>query len=192
MAGQHNGRRARIIAGPGMFQEWNLTGSTVSTLTMTAITTAPATGTSVYEIIPIPVRALGIELNWLYGVTDPTKKGSWILAPRGTSPQIDRLNIQNDQWEIMHLVPQIESFTTGTQWAYDGQDKIYIVVNGTLRMLYLDVFTGIVHGGMMLPFIVGTPIISNRMEIFSTIDGLKYLWTNRQSNLECFRTLIFW
>ena len=187
-----NGRRARIIAGLGMFQEWPLTGSTVNTATMAAITTAPGSGVSAYEIIPLPARGLAAGINWAYGLSDTTKRGSYIYAPRGTSVQIDRLNIQTDTWEVLQTIPQTESFTTGTQWAYDGVDKIYIVANGTLRMLYLDLNTGILHGGMMLPWLVGTPVIGNRMEIFSTADGLKYLWTNRQTNLECFRTLIFW
>lgn len=192
MAGSLVGRRARIIAGPGQFQEWPLTGNTFQTLTMTAITTAPATGTSVYEIIPIPTRALGLKLHWIFGQTDSSEKGSFIYIPRGTSPQIDRLNLQTDTWEVVHMVPQVESLTTGTQWAYDGMDKIYIIVNGSLRMLYLDVNTHVIHGGMMLPYLIGTPIIGNRTEIFETQDGLRYLWTNRQSNVEAFRALLYW
>ena len=192
VAGQHNGRRARIIAGVGMFQEFALNGSTFQTLTMGAITTSPANGTSVYEIIPIPARSLGLEMNWIFGQTDLNKKGSLMYMPRGASTQMDRLNMQTDTWEIVQMIPQVESLTTGTQWAYDGVNKIYIIVNGTLRMLYLDVNTNIVHGGMMLPYIVGTAIIGNRTEIIETIDGLQYLWTNRQSNVEMFRSLIFW
>ena len=189
--GSLNGRRARIIAGLGMFQEWALTGSTANTATMSAITTAPGSGVSAYEIIPLPARGLAPQANWTYGGSELSKRGSWILVPRGTSTQIDRLNLQTDTWEVMQLSPQIESFTTGTQWAYDGHDRIYIIVNGTLRMLYLDISTGIVHGGMQLPWLVGTAVIGNRTEIFSTADGLTYLWTNRQTNAESYRALLF-
>ena len=40
--------------------------------------------------------------------------------------------------------------------------------------------------------LVGTAIVGNRMEIFETEDGLKYLWLNRHSFQECFKQLLFY
>jgi len=44
----------------------------------------------------------------------------------------------------------------------------------------------------MYPYVAPTAVLGNRMEIYTTQDGLKYLWLNRASFQECYRTLIFW
>jgi hypothetical protein len=49
-----------------------------------------------------------------------------------------------------------------------------------------------IHPAGMYPYTAGTAIVGNRFEIFATVDGLKYLWMNRHSNVECFRQLLFY
>jgi hypothetical protein len=64
--------------------------------------------------------------------------------------------------------------------AYDGADRIYFTVQVTQRMYYLDIEKNVIHPAGMYPYVAGTAIVGNRMEIFTTPDGLKYLWLNRR------------
>jgi hypothetical protein len=93
---------------------------------------------------------------------------------------------------MMPISRQIETLTTGSQYAYDGVDRLYFTKEATQRLYYLDLVTGIVHGAGQYPYVAPTAIMGNRMEVFTTADGLKYLWLNRQSFAECFRALLFW
>ena len=77
-------------------------------------------------------------------------------------------------------------------FAYDGTDRIYFTIQATNRVYYLDTDTMQIHSAGMFPYAVGTAIVGNRMEIFETVDGLKYLWLNRHSQVECFRQLLFY
>jgi hypothetical protein len=88
--------------------------------------------------------------------------------------------------------PITETLTTGTMTAYDGQDRIYFHKDATQRIFCLDTLTGKVDGGSMYPYVAPTAVLGNRMEIYKTQDGLKYLWLNRASFQECYRTLLFW
>jgi len=85
-----------------------------------------------------------------------------------------------------------ETLTTGSQYAYDGGNRLYFTKEVTNRMYYLDVNTNTIHGAGMYPYTAGTATLGNRMEIFETADGLKYLWINRQFFAECFRQLLFY
>ena len=62
----------------------------------------------------------------------------------------------------------------------------------TQRMYYIDFNTNTIHGAGMYPYAAGTAIIGNRMESYSSQDGLKYLWLNRHSQAECYRQLLFY
>ena len=77
-------------------------------------------------------------------------------------------------------------------YAYDGGDRLYFTKENTMRVYYLDLNTNWIHGAGMYPYVAGTAIVGNRMEIFTTVDGLKYLWLNRHSNVECFKQLLFY
>jgi hypothetical protein len=92
----------------------------------------------------------------------------------------------------MFTSPATETLTTGTMTAYDGVDRIYFHKDATQRIYYLDVVTGKINGASMYPYAAPTAVLGNRMEIFTTKDGLKYLWLNRSSFQECFRCLLFW
>jgi hypothetical protein len=77
-------------------------------------------------------------------------------------------------------------------YAYDGTDRIYFTPQVTQRVYYLDINTQQIHGGSQYPYVVGAAIAGNRMEIFETADGLKFLWLNRHSFQECFKQLLFY
>jgi hypothetical protein len=88
--------------------------------------------------------------------------------------------------------PQIEPFVAGNIYAYDGANRIYFSIGNTQRCYYLDITTSTIHGAGLYPYIVGGVVLGNRMEIIKTSDNLKYLWLNRNSNLECFRQMLFY
>jgi hypothetical protein len=185
-------RRLRITGGTGINQELTITASTASTLTF-GVSTAPVTGQSTYAILQAPGKGLGINMNWNFGQSDTTRRGSYVYLPRGNGlVGIDRLNMQTDTWELFQNSPGFETLTQGSMYAYDGGDRIYFTKDITQRMYYLDIDKNIVHGAGMFPYTAGSVITGNRMEIFSTADGLKYLWLNRHANVECFRQLLFY
>jgi len=77
-------------------------------------------------------------------------------------------------------------------YAYDGGDRVYFTPQITQRVYYLDIDKMQIHGASQFPYVQSaSPIIGNRMEIFTTADGLKYLWLNRHQNQECFKLLLF-
>jgi len=186
-------RRLRIIGGnTGLHQELTITANTANSLTFGAAT-APVTGVSNYAILQAPGKGLGINMNWNFGQSDSIRRASYVYLPRGNGlVGIDRLNMQTDTWELFQNSPGFETLTTGSMYAYDGGDRIYFTKDVTQRVYYLDIDKNIVHGAGMYPYTAGTAITGNRMEIFQTADGLKYLWLNRHSNLECFRQLLWY
>jgi hypothetical protein len=115
-----------------------------------------------------------------------------VVARGGAAFGFDRLNLSTDSWDNMTITPQIETLTTGSMYAYDGRNRIYFTKEATLRCYFLDLDTNTLHGAGIYPYIAGTAILGNRMEVFTTPDGLKYLWLNRHSNTECFRCLLFY
>jgi hypothetical protein len=188
------GRRVRFTSGTGMNQEATISSNTSNTLTFSAaVTTAAVTANTTYSILGIPARGAGIELSWNQGSSDLAKRGRFMFVARGGAASgFDRLNLNTDTWDTIVVSPQSETLTTGSMYIYDGQDRIYFTKEATLRCYYLDINTNIVHGAGIYPFVAGTAIIGNRMEIFETPDHLKYLWLNRHSNTECYRCLLFY
>ena len=115
-----------------------------------------------------------------------------VIARGGAALGFDKLDISTDHWQLMPITPQLEVLGSGSMYAYDGNDRLYFTKDVTNRCYYIDINANTVHGAGLFPYSVGTAIIGNRMEIFTTSDGLKFLWLNRQSNLECFRQLLFY
>lgn len=185
-------RRLKFLGGTGQYQEVTITANTTTTLTF-ALSTAGATGSTPYVILQNATRGTGMQLSWVGGQSDFTKRGSFMFVARGGGVLgFDRLNIQTDSWDFLTTSPQFETLTTGSMYAYDGGDRIYFTKEATLRVYYLDVDKFTIHGAGIYPYTAGTAILGNRMEIFQTADGLKYLWLNRHSNVECFKQLLFY
>jgi hypothetical protein len=186
------GRRLKMIGSTGQGIEIAITSNTANTLTF-AVTTAPVTAVTSYVIVQPGLKGVGIEMNWVFGITDSNLRGKYIIVPRGGAVAgFDRLDITTDSWELMSTTPQSETLTTGSMYAYDLENRIYFTKDATQRVYYLDVLLNEIHGAGIYPYAAGTAIIGNRMEVFKTEDGFKYLWLNRHSAQECFRQLLFY
>ena len=186
------GKRLRILTTTGFSAEVNITSNTNNTLTFPAIT-APTTLVTGYVILEQSVKSVGVGLNWAFGTSDVNFRGRFIFTPRGGGViGFDRFDITTDRCNLMFTSPATETLTTGTMTAYDGMDNIFFHKDATQRIMSLNVVTGKINGGTMYPYSAPTAVTGNRMEIFTTKDGLKYLWLNRASFQECFRCLIFW
>ena len=186
------GKRVKITSGTAVSTEVTITSNTATQLTVASGMGSPTTD-STYTILGIPVRSTGIQLMHVFGNSGDTR-GRWMFLPRGgASNAIDRYDIPTEVWEYgMTFGPNSETFTTGSMFAYDGQDRIYFTKDLTNLCYYLDANTWMIHGAGMIPYAVGGTCLGNRMEIFQTADGLKYLWSVRQLQVEAFRTLLFY
>ena len=114
------------------------------------------------------------------------------IARGGAQYGFERVDLTTDRISAINTSPLSETLTTGSMTAYDGADNIYFHKDATQRVYSLDVVTGKINGGSMYPYAAPTAVIGNRMEIFTTKDGLKYLWLNRASFAECYRSLLYW
>ena len=189
----HAGKKLKFLGGTGQAQEITILSNTSNTITWLTAGTAPVTLATSYAILQQPIRGLAIALAWGFNLSNAAMKGKYLFVARGGAVVgFDRLDLTTDAFELMPITPQIETLTTGSMYAYDGADRLYFTKEATMRMYYLDLVTNTVHGAGMYPYLAGTATIGNRMEIFTTVDGLKYLWINRHSLQDVYRTLLFW
>jgi hypothetical protein len=157
-----------------------------------------ASGTSVtnassYSIISALARGTGIDMGWTFGLSDVTKRGKYLIIPRGGAVAgFDRLDLTTDQFIILQTTPVSETLSQSSMYVYDGGDRYYFTKDLTNRVYYLDLLTYWIHGAGQFPYIAGTTILGNRFEIIETADRLKYLWVNRHASVECFRQLLFY
>ena len=187
-------RRLRIVSSTGVNQELTITGVTPASGTLTfATATAALTATSTYMILPAVVPGTGSHLGWTPNATLPANRGRNLYRFRGsTAIGVDRIDLTNDLFYFTTITPNFELLSTGSMYAYDGLDRIYFTRDATNRVYYIDTGTNMVYGAGVAPYVTGTAGIGNRMEIFKTIDGLKYLWFNRHAAVETFRQLLFY
>jgi hypothetical protein len=188
----YSGKRVRIFTTGTTPIEVVISSNTADTLTVPtiALPTASVTG---FQILEGVAKGTGCSANWAFGTTNADIRGRYMFATRGGGVAgFDRLDLTTDRMSPIATSPTTEVLTTGTMTAYDGVDRIYFHVNGTQRVMSLNVVTANVNGGSMYPYVAPTAIIGNRMEIITTKDGLKYLWLNRASFAECFRCLLYW
>ena len=188
------GRRLRIVSSTGANQDLPITAVTPGTGTLTfATATAALTAVSTYMILPTIVPGTGSHLRWVSNSTVAANRGRNLYRFRGsTAIGVDRIDFTNDLFYFTSITPNFELLSTGSSYAYDGLDRIYFTRDVTNRVYYLDLNTNIVQGAGIFPYLAGTAGIGNMMEIFKTIDGLKYLWVNRKAAVENFRELIFY
>jgi len=184
-------KRVRITGGTNVGQEATITTNTATALTFAAIS-APDT-TSTYAILGIPVRGSGIQLMWLWGITDSTRRGKYMLLPRGTaSNTADIYDITTGTWDYgIFFFPQQETFTTGSMYAYDGESTIYFHKDATGRIFSYNVDTGVIRATMQLTDTHSTAIVGNRMEVIETTDGVKFLYLMQHTGTKAYRTLLF-
>jgi hypothetical protein len=190
-------RRIKITSGTGA----NYLEATCTTNNYNAITTGgiatPVHGSTGYSILQQPIRSVGTALFWNYGASDLNTRGCYLWQARGGAAAAglsgwDRLDVRTDKWEFLMPTPNFEGLTVGAMYAYDGGDRIYFTTSGTNRVYYLDLENLTIHGASQYPYLAGGVLPGNRMEIFETVDGLKYLWLNRNTGMESFKQLLFY
>jgi hypothetical protein len=188
----HAGKRCRITSTTGGPIEVIIASNTNNTLTVSTIV-APTAGATTYTILEPVAKGAGTCANWAFGTSEPEYRGKYVYCTRGGGVTgFDRWDVTTDRFNLMPTSPLTETLTTGTMSAYDGRDRIYFHKDGTQRVYSLNVVTANVNGATIYPYVAPTAILGNRMEIYETKDGLKYLWLNRASFTECFKCLLFW
>jgi hypothetical protein len=188
-------RRLRILSGAtGLNQDLAITAVTPASGTITFVTaTAPVNNVSAYAILPAITPGAGSYIQWQSDSSVSNNRGRFIFRVRGgAAAGIDKFDVTSDEFIPMYTVPFNETLGAGSQFAYDGYDRIYFTKDVTNRLYYLDLKTNTVHGSGLIPYLAGTAGIGNLMEIFKTVDGLKYLWVVRKANVETFRQLLFY
>lgn len=185
------GKRLRITGGTALGQEGTVTSNTATALTTAALTLTDTTST--YAILGIPARSTGTQLLWIWNNSTAATKGKYMLSPRGgASNTFDLYDITTSRWVYGYFFsPQAETLTTGSMYAYDGVDGVYIHKDATGRVFKYDISTNAVTNLGMIPYGHSTAIVGNRMEIIETTDGLSYLYMMRHTGAEMWRTLIF-
>lgn len=185
------GKRVRFLSGTSQGNEYAITANTATTLTF-ALGTAPDVSTA-YAILESSPRSFGCHLDMIVDSTDTTLNSKYMYAFSGSATtELSRYNMTTEHWELMSYFPQFETLTTGSMYAYDGNDRIYFTKDATGRVMYYDLAKNIVVGSSTIPYGHSTVISGNRMEIIETTDGLKYLYIMRHTGQEMWRTLIFW
>ena len=185
------GRRVRVLTSGGPI-EVTIASNTVNTLTVSTIT-LPVTLVTQYVILEGNAKGLGTNANWAFGTSNAALRGRYMWIVRGGGLYgFERVDLTTDRITVINTSPLTETLTTGTMTAYDGVDRIYFHKDATQRVMSLDVVTGKINGASMYPYAAPTAAIGNRMEVFTTKDGLKYIWLNRASFAECYRCLAFW
>lgn len=193
---QWAGYRVKIVAGTNHGIETPIASNTSTTLTVTAMTSASDTS-SMYTILGCPIRGIANKLFWVANASSGSNdliKGRYLFCfPGGATSQLNRYDISTETWDIVDMVTfGVETLTTGTSYAYDGADYIYFQINVTGRVYRLNVNTLRVEPSSTIPFGHGAALLGNRMEIIETEDGLKYLYHQRNTGQEMWRTLVYW
>jgi hypothetical protein len=191
------GRRLRVVsstAAANVNQEQTITSLTTTTGTIGATgLTAPGAGVATYMVLPTIVPGTGSHLRWTSDSSVAANRGRNVYRFRGsTAIGVDRIDLTTDLFYFTSITPNFELLSTGSMYAYDGKDRIYFTRDVTNRVYYLDLNTNMVFGAGVFPYVAGTAGIGNLMEVFKTIDGLKYVWVNRKAQVETFRQLIFY
>ena len=180
------GRRVRITGGTSVGSETTILTNTQTVLTLaTSITTDT---TSTYAILTPAPKSAGIKNFYIYGSTDSSLNHKYIYMFRGGgTSEISRYNISTEEVEYITTFPNFETFTTGSMYAYDGEDKIYITKESTGKIMYYDIVKNIIVNVGIIPYGMGAAIIGNRMEIKKIENGDKWLFIMRHSGQEMWR-----
>ena len=188
------GRRIRFLSGTSQGNEYTITANTATTITY-ALGTAPDTSTA-YAILEATPKYYGCQLTNVIASTDTKFNHKYLYSFVGSGTvELERYDITTEHWEKMSYFPQFEVNSTGTMYAYDGVDRIYINSSVTLglngRLYYYHIPSNTIVNASTIPYGHSTVVSGNRMEIVTTTDGLKYLYVMRHSGQEMWRTLLW-
>jgi hypothetical protein len=189
---QWAGKRILFIGGTGASQETTIASNTATTLTFTAVTTAPDT-TTTYTILGRPTPGAGTTIEWNWSGSVEADRGKLLISPRGgISHTFDIYDLRTNRWTYgSYILGQGETLTTGTMYVIDG-DRIYFQKDATGRIMYYDYVKNEIIPFATIPYGMSTAVLGNRMEIIQTADGLKYLYIMRHTGTEMWRTLIYY
>ena len=192
---QFIGKRVKIVAGTGLGNEATITANTATQLTASGIGTPDST--SVYVIYEPQSRGVAVErFDWLFGLSDPAKKGRQIIqvwGGNGTMANVDIYDIPSNTWDANIITsPSAWSLSSGSMYAYDGADGYFGTVATTGRVFKLDIPTMTIEAAGITPYAHGTVLQRSGMQVLTTEDGLKYLYIQRHTGQEMWRTLKFW
>jgi hypothetical protein len=189
-------KRVRFTGGmPGMSVfENTVTGNTLNLLSV-PIGTGTTDATSTYAILSIPPRGTGTALLWVWGATDPKKRGRYMYSPRGgASTAIDVYDIVTQRWAIgWNYRGSTELFTTGSSYTYNGADSLFLsrsAVNGPIRIFLYNINIDRMDGLATTTVLQNAVHIGNYMETVDSPDGYQYLYTLQNSGTLLMRALI--
>jgi hypothetical protein len=187
------GKRIRITSGTGFGQEFSINSNTQTTISVIGNFTVTPDTTSTYAILAQGTRGLGTCLFNIKNSSNSSFNNRYLYSFRGgATPEITRYNLVTEQIDYITYFPFTETLATGSMYAYDGVDRIYFTKDATGRVMYYDIVKNTVVNSSTVPFGMGGAVIGNRMEITKTTDGLQYLYMNRHSAQEWWRTLLYW
>ncbi len=191
---QWAGKRVRVTGGTNAGQESTVASNTATVLTIGGIAAPDATST--YAILGIPPRGIGIEMVWNWGSSNATTKGKYLYLPRGgSSNTFDIYDITTTRWTYGYFfTPQAELFTTGSSYAYDGADTIYMTrsaANVPIRIFGYNVVTNTIRGIATTTWLQGTVHTGNSLEIVTSTDGYDYLFVLQDTGTLFSRALLF-
>jgi hypothetical protein len=190
---QYAGRIVRFLGGAGnQTISVAITSNTANTLTF-GVTTAPVNGATPYSILSQPARGAGFELTIPFNTSVIADDCRYLYAPRGGAAiGWDIFDLTTGAHRTMLMGQQFETLSVGSMFCYDGGDRIYFTKDVTNRCYYLNIADGQVYSASQIPYVAGTAIVGNRMDIVTTVDRLKILFVNRHSNIEFFKTLLWY
>lgn len=195
VANQTNGKRVKVIAGTLIGTEAQATSNTATQITV-AIGTPDTT--SYYAVYEPQVRTTGSEkFDWLPNLSDVTKKGRWIISPISNTTvgtiSFDLYDIPSNTWlNNIYVAPAGGIGGAGTMYAYDNANSYFFTIAATGRISQLKLDTMTVESAGISPYAHNTALARNGMQVVTTDDGLKYLYIQRHTGQEMWRTLLFW
>jgi hypothetical protein len=185
---QWAGKKVRITGGANQGAELTVASNTATTLTTNA--TSAMDASTQYTILGVSPRSTGTGLVFAYG----NSNGRYLWSSRGGGfLAMDRYDITTDTWQYGNFTPPGGiGLNTGSMYAYDGANRIYVNINALSGLEYFDLNTREFVNSGTIPYGHSTAILGNRMEIVDTADGLKFLYVMRHTGQEMWRTLLFW
>lgn len=189
---QWAGRYVRFIGGPSQGTMSLITSNTTDTLTFAAAT-APVNGQTAYAILAQPLRGAGIKMVLPYNTTVTGDDTRYLYIPRGGGLLgWDIADLTTNKVRPLGMGQQFETLSTGSMYVYDGGDRIYFTKDATNRCYYYNIADGQIYSVPKIPYLVGSAIVGNRMDVVTTKDRLKLLYLNRHSQVEFFKTLLWY
>jgi hypothetical protein len=136
-------------------------------------------------------------LLWNWGSTDSTKAGRYFYSVRGgaTTGQIDIYDISSGKWILApHIRGLSELWNTGSVYAYDGADTIYLTrttSTAVSRVFAYNLNTQQIQGIGTTTMLTQTATTGNIMEVIKDSSGNKFLYLLQGSGTQLSRALVW-